>query len=165
MWMSTRLFAKTLNGAHNRPPMTDRHQQKPYPLRMPDELRTRLEHAAAEGSRSLHAEIVARLQASFTPSITTPNVKFSGVDERDEGVYEEVSEFAKKRGMSYRDALMLLVQAGLQPNAPQIVHIRVGAGATMQEVRAIISEAAAIADPSASVIYESGGIAREPGQR
>ena len=47
--------------------MTDRHQQKPYPLRMPDDLRAKLEDAAKEGSRSLHAEIVARLQASFTP--------------------------------------------------------------------------------------------------
>jgi len=45
--------------------MTDRHQQKPYPLRMPNELRARLEEAAQEGSRSLHAEIVTRLQASF----------------------------------------------------------------------------------------------------
>ena len=157
--MSTRLFAKSLDGAHNRSSMTDRHQQKPYPLRMPDELRARLEEAAAAGSRSLHAEIVARLQASFAPSIATPNVNFSGGEERDEGFYEEVSEFAKKRGMSYRDALMLLVRAGLQPEAPQIIHIRVGAGATMQEVKAIISEAAAIADPSASVIYESGGSA------
>jgi len=37
----------------------------PYPLRMPDELRTRLEEAAKAGSRSLHAEIVQRLEASF----------------------------------------------------------------------------------------------------
>lgn len=32
---------------------------------MPDDLRARLEEAAATGNRSLHAEIVARLQASF----------------------------------------------------------------------------------------------------
>ena len=48
--------------------MTDRHQQKPYPLRMPDELRTRLEDASKKGSRSLHAEIIARLEASFSES-------------------------------------------------------------------------------------------------
>ncbi|MBB6579588.1 hypothetical protein HNP33_003702 [Comamonas odontotermitis] len=46
--------------------MTDRHQQKPYPLRMPDDLRAKLEDAAKEGSRSLHAEILARLDDSFS---------------------------------------------------------------------------------------------------
>lgn len=45
--------------------MTDRHQQKPYPLRMSDELRAKLEAAAKDGLRSLHAEILSRLEASF----------------------------------------------------------------------------------------------------
>jgi len=49
--------------------MTDRHQQKPYPLRMPDELRARLEEAAKAGARSLHAEIVARLGQSFATQL------------------------------------------------------------------------------------------------
>lgn len=44
---------------------TDRHQKKPYPLRMPDKLREDLELSASAGNRSLHAEIVARLQQSF----------------------------------------------------------------------------------------------------
>lgn len=127
-----------------------------FVVRFPDGMRDKIAEAAKANNRSMNAEIVARLQASFAPAITSANAKISGADERDEGVYEEVSEFAKKRGMSYRDALMLLVQAGLQPDAPQIIHIRVGAGATMQEVKTIISEAAAIADPSASVIYERG---------
>ncbi len=119
-------------------------------LRVPPALHKLIHGSAAESNRTFNAEIVARLQASFAPSHATPDVKFSGFDDE----LEAVSEFAQKRGMSYRDALMLLVEAGLQPDAPQIVHIRVGAGATMQEVKAIISEAAAIADPSASVIYE-----------
>ena len=46
--------------------MADRHQIKPYPLRMPDELRERLDEAAKTIGRSLHAEIVARLAASFS---------------------------------------------------------------------------------------------------
>jgi len=45
--------------------MSDRHQIQPYPIRMPPELRERLENSAKSGNRSLHAEIVARLQASF----------------------------------------------------------------------------------------------------
>lgn len=47
--------------------MTDRHQQKPYPLRMPEDLRAQLEQAAKAGARSLHSEILARLEASFDP--------------------------------------------------------------------------------------------------
>lgn len=45
--------------------MNDRHQIAPYPIRMPQELRERLEQAAKDGNRSLHAEIVARLHQSF----------------------------------------------------------------------------------------------------
>lgn len=129
-------------------------QLAPFGLRMLPELKEQIEAAAKASGRSMNAEIVNRLQASFAPAITSANVKISGLEGRDDEVYHQVSEFALKRRMSYRDALVLLVEAGLQPNAPQIVHIRVGAGATMQEVKAIITEAAAIADPSASVIYE-----------
>ena len=113
---------------------------------MPKPLHEQLHNAAEASGRSYNAEIVARLQQSFdsTP-VDDPNVK------------RVVEEFAKLRDMSYRDALMLLVTAGSQPDAPQIVHIRVGAGATMQEVKEIIKEAANVAHPGASVIYESGG--------
>ena len=45
--------------------MSDRHQTKPYPLRLPDELRERLEAEAKTAGRSLNAEITQRLEASF----------------------------------------------------------------------------------------------------
>lgn len=45
--------------------MSDRHQTTPYPLRMPEDLRAQLKQAAADSSRSMNAEIVARLQESF----------------------------------------------------------------------------------------------------
>lgn len=148
-------------------------ERKPFPsetqerfiVRLPDGMRDRIAEAAKASGRSMNAEIVARLQASFVPAITSSSVKFSGLEESDEEVRHQVSEFAKKRGMSYRDALMLLVEAGLKPEAPQIIHIRVGAGATMQEVKSIITEAAAIADPSASLIYERDNSAAKSGQR
>lgn len=40
-------------------------QQAPYPLRMPTDLRDRLEKAAKESGRSMNSEVVARLQSSF----------------------------------------------------------------------------------------------------
>ncbi len=45
--------------------MTDRHILPPYSLRMPADLREKLEASASEGKRSLNAEIVARLEASY----------------------------------------------------------------------------------------------------
>ncbi|MEA3233915.1 Arc family DNA-binding protein [Pseudomonas mosselii] len=45
--------------------MTDRHILPPYSLRMPADLREKLEASASDGKRSLNAEIVARLEASY----------------------------------------------------------------------------------------------------
>ena len=48
--------------------MNDRHTISPYPIRMPWELRSQLEESAKDGSRSLHAEIISRLEESLSPS-------------------------------------------------------------------------------------------------
>lgn len=45
--------------------MNDRHAISPYPIRMPVDLRARLEESARDGARSLHAEIISRLEQSF----------------------------------------------------------------------------------------------------
>lgn len=45
--------------------MTDRHQAPSYPLRMPLDLKAQVATSAKMSGRSLHAEIIARLQASF----------------------------------------------------------------------------------------------------
>lgn len=45
--------------------MEEKPRPTPYPLRMPEDLREKLEVAAKNGSRSLHAEVIARLEASF----------------------------------------------------------------------------------------------------
>ncbi|MFB6657124.1 MULTISPECIES: Arc family DNA-binding protein [Streptomyces] len=45
--------------------MNDRHQTKPYPLRVDGELRQRLEDAAKSAGRSLNSEISDRLERSF----------------------------------------------------------------------------------------------------
>lgn len=45
--------------------MSDRHTIQPYPLRLQPELRASLDAAAKENGRSLHAEIVQRLEASL----------------------------------------------------------------------------------------------------
>ncbi|CAE6906818.1 Arc domain-containing protein [Pseudomonas marincola] len=47
--------------------MSDRHALPPYSLRMTSELRQLLEESAKKTKRSLNAEIVARLEESFSP--------------------------------------------------------------------------------------------------
>lgn len=42
----------------------------PFALRMPPEMRAKVEHAAKESRRSLNAEILARLEASFQTPVT-----------------------------------------------------------------------------------------------
>lgn len=47
--------------------MSEKKQQTAYPLRMPSELRTKIEDLAHENKRSLNAEIIARLEESLNP--------------------------------------------------------------------------------------------------
>lgn len=64
-------------GIHNGS-MNDRHQTKPYPLRMGEDLRAKLEEKAKEMGRSLNAEIVARLEESLATAQEDPeDVEFS----------------------------------------------------------------------------------------
>lgn len=64
MWASSGFIEKIPNAAHNSY-MNDRHSQKPYPLRMQDEMRRHLEDAAKASGRSLNAEILARLERTL----------------------------------------------------------------------------------------------------
>lgn len=56
--------------------MSDRHILPPYSLRMPAELRDQLEEAAKTGKRSLNAEIVARLESTFSAPTIDGSEKF-----------------------------------------------------------------------------------------
>ena len=68
--------------------MSDRHQTKPYPLRMPDDLREKLKEVAQDNNRSLNAEIVARLQDSL-------ELSFSNQDKVENELEKVVGEFGK----------------------------------------------------------------------
>lgn len=65
MWMSTRFFEKIPFDVHNGGMATDRHQAPSYPLRMPEDLKAKVQAAADRGGRSLHAELLLRIEASF----------------------------------------------------------------------------------------------------
>ena len=55
--------------------MADRHQAPSYPLRLPEDLKARVEESAKAQGRSLNAEIIARLQASFDDLAPAPTAK------------------------------------------------------------------------------------------
>lgn len=60
-----RFFVKIQFDVHNPGMATDRHQAPSYPLRMPEELKAKVASFAAESGRSLHAELLFRLEESF----------------------------------------------------------------------------------------------------
>jgi hypothetical protein len=72
--------------------MSDASQKIPYPLRMPDELRAKLEDARS--GRSLNAEIVQRLEASFSQQTDSEQLALLRRLERQlsnsEAAYEEL---------------------------------------------------------------------------
>ena len=66
-----RFFVKIQFDVHNRGMATDRHQAPSYPLRMPEELKAKVQAAADESGRSLHAELLFRIEASFAADAQT----------------------------------------------------------------------------------------------
>ncbi|PMY37354.1 hypothetical protein C1Y35_19925 [Pseudomonas sp. GW456-L14] len=72
--------------------MNDRHAISPYPIRMPSELRQRLDESARQGSRSLHAEIISRLEESFASHRAKP----MGMGE----LVDTLIEIGRQKGLS-----------------------------------------------------------------
>lgn len=57
---------------------TDRHQQAPTPVRLPDDLKAALKSNATANDRSLNGEVIARLRDSFEPDGMTLRDHFAG---------------------------------------------------------------------------------------
>jgi len=115
--------------------MEEKSRTIPYPLRMPDELRAKLEEAARAGSRSLHAEIVARLSSTFHDPLIAAKQMGSGLVEpwQPSGpiqskrtdipmTAEELEALAKRAGEAA--AIQVLQAKGMSParfGAPSVV--------------------------------------------
>jgi hypothetical protein len=100
LWMSNRTIACAQVDAHNHA-MSDRHQIKPYPLRMADELRQKIENASKESGRSLNAEIVQRLEESFDQPARVIQLTFSKdiPSETQEAMARGLVELASSKGV------------------------------------------------------------------
>lgn len=88
--------------------MSDRHVLPPYSLRMPEDLRGLLEAAAKQSKRSLNAEIVSRLEASFDPAALVDFASALQPDEKkDRFIQHEVADIKKQFGL-FQEMLALL---------------------------------------------------------
>lgn len=67
--------------------MSDQHTTAQYQLRLPEELRDKIKESAKAHNRSMNADIVARLEASFEK-----DAKFTDVEKAD---YEELQKQMK----------------------------------------------------------------------
>lgn len=94
--------------------MNDRHVLPPYSLRLPQELRARLEKAAEISRRSLNAEMVARLEDSFTsPGLTLPAMVLSASPDLIEATRQQLRSLIAQAGqlLDGLDALGMPVKA------------------------------------------------------
>lgn len=91
----------------------------PFGLRMQPELRARLEAAATESGRSLNAEIVDRLEASFRRSIDDDEI-IAKVGELSEGIERlgRDAQIAKAGAYTSSKLLAKVIDARFGPNPP-----------------------------------------------
>jgi hypothetical protein len=118
-------------------------QIAPFGLRMLPEQREKIEEAARVSGRSMNAEIVARLQASFEDDKGLP-----------EGVRMAVEDAAEDWGVSFEEALERAVIGGVSPNAPQVIMIRPKSGMTVEEMKQLFQVGSQCAHPGATVYFE-----------
>jgi hypothetical protein len=130
----------------------------PFGLRMQPELREKLEKVANEAGRSLNAEIVARLQASFE----APQAP------KDDGIQPiggaltwyitaEIRELAKQQGVPFDEMFAKLIVAGLHPDAPEVLYLPILPGATTKELRNALLASVGVAHPNAAIVSEMIG--------
>lgn len=113
-----------------------------FKLRLDEDLKAALTAAAKQNQRTLSAEIVARLQASFDKQ---------GTRLEDIPASIEVSEYAEKHGISEEAALQLLVMKGAGDTSHDVVYMVVESGASIQQVREALRVLERATSPDAHV--------------
>ncbi|MBB5444665.1 MULTISPECIES: Arc family DNA-binding protein [unclassified Paraburkholderia] len=99
----------------------DDHQMK---IRLPAELKDSIEGAAAANKRSLNAEIVARLEQSFSDLLTHLSNRH----------LQQIEQYATARKVTFDDALHMLINAGLHPDAPLVVALHLENGTEVSKL-------------------------------
>lgn len=113
----------------------------PFGLRMQAPLKQELAAAAAALGRSLNAEIVSRLKASFESDFT--GLPFE--------VVQAVEGEMAAHGGTQEEALVKLVLAG-QAGRGTVLNLKIAPGTTAKEVRDALSEALKHVPPDSNVV-------------
>ena len=83
-------------------------------LRVPDGMRERIKEAAEKNNRTMNAEIVARLQASFDKGKDKPISNYATVDHGDDppplDIYAQLAIHAERRALSAESDRIQLLQ-------------------------------------------------------
>lgn len=104
-------------------------------LRIPKDLHSQLQKTADDTSKSTNAEIVARLQNSFTP-------QSDAMDQLPEVLREAIDEVAEREGVSKAEAMEALSVRATAYSAVPVIIIHYGhAGVPLQELRQFIHDA------------------------
>jgi hypothetical protein len=114
-------------------------------LRLPRDLHEKVVSAANASGRSMNAEIIARLQASFSPSENAlpPHLRL------------DVEAWAERRGLNFVAALERVIQSGLHRNAPEVWVFYPTPGMSSADYAKMFGEAKRLANPDAAVIVDT----------
>lgn len=112
-----------------------------FVARFPDGLRDRLASVAKANGRSMNAEIVARLRASFESVFI--GLPFA--------VVQAVEAEMEAKGLTEEEALVALVLAG-QAGGSTVLNLKIAPGTTAKEVRDALTEAMKHIPPDSNVV-------------
>lgn len=114
----------------------------PFGLRMQPELKEKVAKAAYVAGRSLNAEVVARLEASFTNALGLP-----------QAVQDAVDDEIEARGGTPEEALTRLVLAG-QAMGGTVFQLTLQPGVKLQDVTALLEAARVVIPANANILIE-----------
>lgn len=136
-----------------------RMKEKPVPppsrvadkliVRLPDGMREKIAEASKQNSRSMTAEVVARLATSFDAPPAFPA-----------HLIEFINDFAKKNGLDPQQTAELVVRIGL--SRKHMLVLRPSSGMTLKEMEQLFATAARIMSEDTMTInlpeWESAGV-------
>lgn len=149
-------------------------------IRLPANLKDKIEEASKVGGRSMNAEIVSRLESSFADSIDT-NLTIQMLNAEVTRLTDELASTRSKSssffthlgdqaemqirmvmeatGLSFEQALVLVIARGtaLETQAPLVI-VQVAKGTTLQEARELMRVINEDVPDNASVIFEPANV-------
>lgn len=110
-----------------------------YKLRLPQDLKDQIETSAKEAGRSMNAEIVARLERSFTADREVEEMAFENVVEA-AGLQREIERLSKLLENQKAEAQKMMQEQSKAIAAEVLKHLHAEADAKIEEARQAVAE-------------------------